>query len=313
MAQAIVRIISVLTGWILDRIFGDPQWLPHPIVGFGKAVSYLEHRLNNGENRRLKGIFTATFLILSTYVAAWLLIKLTSGWAWLEVIVSSVMVFYCLAGKTLENEVTAVFKACRESLAKGRVQVARIVGRDTATLTDQEVKAAALETLSENLSDGVIAPLFWFAILGVPGMLTYKMINTLDSMIGYRNERYIRFGTAAARIDDAANYIPARLTATLMLISSGKLKLWPFVKKYGRAHLSPNSGYPEAALAAILECRFGGPHEYFGETVFKPFIGNNPRKITDVDVEKAIVINRRSEIIMLVLTVLTIFALELLF
>ena len=132
------------------------------------------------------------------------------------------------------------------------------MGRDTSQLSAQEVRTAALETLAENLSDGVIAPLFWFALLGTPGMLAYKMVNTLDSMVGYRTERYKDFGCWAARIDDVANYIPARLTALLMVIASGKLSLMKFVWKNGRKHASPNSGYPEAALAGILNCRFGG-------------------------------------------------------
>ena len=150
-----------------------------------------------------------------------------------------------------------VFEAVDRSLDEGRRQVGRIVGRDTSALSAQEVRTAALETLAENLSDGVIAPLFWYAVLGVPGMMAYKMVNTLDSMIGYRNERYRQFGCIAARIDDVANYIPARLTALLMIIVSGRLSLFRFVGKYGSRHASPNSGYPEAALAGILNCRFG--------------------------------------------------------
>ena len=183
------------------------------------------------------------------------------------------LIFYCLAGTTLVREVRGVFKAADCSLEEGRRQVARIVGRDTSGLSAQEVRTAALETLAENLSDGVIAPLFWYIVLGVPGMIAYKMINTLDSMIGYRNERYRRFGCFAARLDDVANYIPARLTAFLMLVASGRFSLLLFVGKYGNQHASPNSGYPEAALAGILNCRFGGPHNYFGEEVWKPYTG----------------------------------------
>lgn len=163
-----------------------------------------------------------------------------------------------------------VFEAADRSLEEGRRQVARIVGRDTSGLTDTEVRTAALETLAENLSDGVIAPLFWYLLLGVPGMLAYKMVNTLDSMIGYRNERYRAFGCFAARLDDVANYLPARLTAFLMVLVTGRLSLLRFVFRYGPRHASPNSGYPEAALAGILDCRFGGPHQYFGEWVYKP-------------------------------------------
>lgn len=199
-----------------------------------------------------------------------------------------------------------VFEAVDRSLDEGRKQVARIVGRDTSGLSAQEVRTAALETLAENLSDGVIAPLFWYAVLGVPGMMAYKMVNTLDSMIGYRNERYRQFGCIAARIDDVANYIPARLTALLMILVSGRFSLLRFVGKYGSRHASPNSGYPEAALAGILNCRFGGPHYYFGEEVWKPFIGNNERALTTEDMKKAVCVNRQAEVLMVVLVWLTI-------
>ena len=209
--------------------------------------------------------------------------------------VSAVGVFYCLAGKTLADEVRMVFVAADRSVEDGRKQVARIVGRDTATLTGREVRTAALETLSENLSDGVIAPLFWYLVLGLPGMLAYKMVNTLDSMIGYKNERYRDFGCFAAHADDVANYLPARLTALLMVVASGRLSLVNFVRKYGNKHASPNSGFPESALAGILDCRFGGPHDYFGETVYKPFIGEHERTLTTADMRLAIRINRRAE------------------
>lgn len=199
-----------------------------------------------------------------------------------------------------------VFEAVDRSLDEGRKQVARIVGRDTSALSAQEVRTAALETLAENLSDGVIAPLFWYAVLGVPGMMAYKMVNTLDSMIGYRNERYRQFGCIAARIDDVANYIPARLTALLMILVSRRFSLLRFVGKYGSRHASPNSGYPEAALAGILNCRFGGPHYYFGEEVWKPFIGNNERALTTEDMKKAVCVNRQAEVLMVVLVWLTI-------
>lgn len=302
MAQTISKIIAVVAGWILDRLLGDPTCLPHPVVGFGKAISFFEKRLNRGKGRRIKGAFTAFILIITTFVASYMILSWLSVYPYVYIVVSTIIVFFCLAGKTLEKEVTETFKACEKSLEDGRKQVARIVGRDTKSLSDQEVKAAALETLSENLSDGVIAPLFWYAVLGVPGILTYKMINTLDSMIGYRNERYLQFGTFAARIDDIANYIPARLTAFIMLLVSGRLNLTRFVMKYGRAHLSPNSGYPEAALAGILNCRFGGPHDYFGQTVYKPYIGKNERAFTFNDVKSAVWINRKSEFLMLLIT-----------
>ncbi len=172
------------------------------------------------------------------------------------------------------------------------------------------MRTAALETLAENLSDGVIAPLFWLALLGTPGMLAYKMVNTLDSMVGYRTARYRDYGRWAARIDDVANYVPARLTALLMVIAGGRLSLLSFVWKNGRRHASPNSGYPEAALAGILDCRFGGPHYYFGELIDKPFIGTNDRPLTTADMHTATRINRLAEVMMLAFTLALLMALH---
>ena len=301
MINTLLLILPLLLGWLLDFIFGDPSRLPHPIVWFGKMISWGEHRLNNGAHRIAKGAVMAVCFILLVFFLLWGFKRLVPNTI-LWLILDTVIIFYCLAGTTLIREVREVFLALDRSLEEGRQQVARIVGRDTSQLSAQEVRTAALETLAENLSDGVIAPLFWFALLGTPGMLAYKMVNTLDSMIGYRTERYKDFGCWAAHIDDVANYIPARLTALLMVIASGKLSLLNFVWKNGRKHASPNSGYPEAALAGILNCRFGGPHYYFGELFDKPYIGENDRELTTADMRTAVRINRTAELLMLALT-----------
>lgn len=309
---------SLLIGWLLDLIFGDPQKLPHPVVWFGKMIASCEHQYNKGTHRKLKGALIAIGLILFVFALAWMLRKILGIFALfifdgtreqvyqiplLLYIFDALAIFFCLAGTTLIREVREVFLALDRSLDEGRRQVARIVGRDTSELSAQEVRTAALETLAENLSDGVIAPLFWLAILGTPGMLAYKMVNTLDSMIGYKTERYKDFGCWAAHIDDIANYIPARLTAFLMILTTGRLGLLRFVWKNGRNHASPNSGYPEAALAAILDCRFGGPHYYFGELFDKPYIGTNDRLLTTEDMKTAIRINRTAEVLIVLLTV----------
>lgn len=298
----LIDALPLLLAWIMDLCLGDPARLPHPVVAFGKLISKGEHTLNKGAHRMLKGALLALSLVVGTYVITALLLGCLVGI--IGFLVAVLLIFYCLAGTTLIREVREVFRTVDRSLEEGRMQVARIVGRDTSELSAQEVRTAALETLAENLSDGVIAPLFWYALLGVPGMLAYKMVNTLDSMIGYRNERYKKFGCFAARMDDVANYIPARLTAFLMIVASGKLSLFGFVLKYGSQHASPNSGYPEAALAGILNCRFGGPHHYFGREVWKPFIGHNDRLLTTDDMKVAVRINRIAEIIMIILVIL---------
>ena len=310
------KAITLLIGWLLDHWLGDPAWLPHPVVGFGKMIAFGEHRLNRGCHRMLKGGLLAVGLILLAFGFIWVLRTVLSVFAififdgtheqvyqlpvflWIFDVMA---IFCCLAGTTLIREVCEVFHAVDRSLDEGRKQVARIVGRDTSELSAQEVRTAALETLAENLSDGVIAPLFWLAIGGVPAMMAYKMVNTLDSMIGYRTERYKDFGCWAAHIDDVANYIPARITALLMVIAAGKPQLIGFVWRNGRNHASPNSGYPEAALAGILDCRFGGPHYYFGELFDKPYIGENARELTTADMQKAIRINRTAEVLAIII------------
>ena len=324
------KAITLSIGWLLDLWLGDPAWLPHPVVGFGKMIAYGEHRLNKGSHRMLKGGMLAIGLILLVFGFVWMLRTVLSVFAlfifdgthqqvyqlpvflWLFDVIA---IFYCLAGTTLIREVREVFRAVDRSLEEGRRQVARIVGRDTSELSAQEIRTAALETLAENLSDGVIAPLFWLAVWGVPGMVAYKMVNTLDSMIGYRTERYKDFGCWAARIDDIANYIPARLTALLMIIGYWLLaigsrpkaknpKLIAFVRRYGRNHASPNSGYPEAALAGILDCRFGGPHYYFGELFDKPYIGENARELTTADMQRAVRVNRIAEVLAVIIVMI---------
>lgn len=305
--ERVLILLPMAIGWLLDILLGDPVRLPHPIVWLGRIISLGEHRLNKGSHRLLKGAVMSVGLIIFIFGFVWLLRRLLLMFSVpcpLLIFFDAVIIFYCLAGTTLIREVRAVFLALDRSLEEGRAQVARIVGRDTSELSAQEVRTAALETLAENLSDGVIAPLFWLMLLGTPGMLAYKMVNTLDSMIGYRTERYKAFGCWAARIDDIANFIPARLTALLMIIVSGRLRLLGFVWRNGSRHASPNSGYPEAALAGILDCRFGGPHYYFGELFDKPYIGEHDRQLTTVDMKTAIRINRMAEILMVLLIAL---------
>ena len=297
------KTITLILAWLLDLRLGDPARLPHPVVWFGRMIGWCERRLNKGRRRRLKGAVTAVGLILLVYAAA---SGLRTGLAQfhLSALLDVTIIFYCLAGTTLIREVREVFLAVDRSLEEGRKQVARIVGRDTSELSAQEIRTAALETLAENLSDGVIAPLFWLTIAGVPGMLAYKMVNTLDSMIGYKTDRYKDFGCFAARLDDVANYIPARLTAFLMVLASGRFSLLKFVAKYGSKHASPNSGYPEAALAGILNCRFGGPHTYFGQLFDKPYIGENDRPLTTDDMRTATRVNRIAECLAILLVIL---------
>ncbi len=294
MGDAPLIALAVLAGYTLDLALGDPPWLPHPIVGFGRLAGAGERLLNRGgpARRLVSGTLLTLGLVGGTFAAAAHLQHL--AWrlhAAAGATVIALGVFFGLANRTLVDEGRAVFRAVAEDLAAGRRRLSRIVGRDTAGLDAHQVRVAALESLAENLSDGVVAPLFWFALLGLPGLAAYKMVNTLDSMIGHRDDRFEHFGKTAARLDDLANLLPSRLTALLQCLLAGSARGLAFVVRYGHAHASPNSGYPEAALAGILDLRFSGPHTYDGELVVKPWIGTNPRTAGAADIVPAARLN----------------------
>lgn len=298
-----VAVLTLCISFILDSIFGDPRQIPHLIVGYGRLISFGEKRWNKGKYRYEKGMLLTLLLVISVAVLSSAIIFTFRYYSLdtIEVVVGIILLFYCLANRTLIKEGIAVFKALDRSLDEGRKRLSWIVGRETEKLNAQQIRMATLETMSENLSDGVIAPLFFFLIAGVPGALVYKMINTLDSMIGYRNDRYEQFGKFAARLDDVANFVPARITALLMLIVSGKVQglRWTFVE--GKKHKSPNAGYPEAALAYVLNCRFGGPNYYFGKRVDKPFIGSNDRILHSKEIYRSAQINWLSSTLFVVI------------
>ena len=299
-------IPALIFAWVLDRFLGDPSRMPHPVVVFGKLIAFFEKKCNRGRGRFVRGMAVTIGLVTGVYFFFYgVFFLLGQINVWLEVVLQMVFVFFGLAGTTLIREGKDVFVKLQNSLEEGRQQVGRIVGRDTNQLSSHEIKTATLETLAENLSDGVIAPLFWLATGGGPGMMAYKMINTLDSMIGYRNEKYEYFGKFAAKLDDVANYIPARITAVLMALCGTSKRAFQFIFSYGKAHKSPNAGYPEAALSGILDVQFGGDHDYFGELVSKPKIGSNAREINIEDLNKTIQINRTVEILMIVLVIAT--------
>lgn len=286
--------IPLFTGYILDMLLGDPRQLPHPVVAFGKLIAFAERKWNRGKRRLWKGGLIAFLYPAGVGFVCWEIARVSLAFnIWCYYAVASIFVFYGLANCSLIEESREVIHTLeKQGLEAGRKRLSWIVGRDTSTLTTKEIYTAVLETMAENLSDGVIAPLFYYALGGFPAMMAYKMVNTLDSMIGYRDERYRLFGRCAARLDDVLNFIPARLTALFMALISYRPGLLKFILHYGRKHASPNSGYPEAALAGILNCRFGGTHVYHGMPVEKPYIGDNPRNLNRRDLRRTIRINQ---------------------
>lgn len=299
-------LIPLLLGLTLDSLIGDPYRMPHPIRLFGHAIAFCDRKFNQGLHRKTKGTLVAILLVFLTYAFFAVVERLLAGYDVLKWGIDSVFFFYGICNRSLIDEALKVEKeVVSGDLQAARRQVGYIVGRDTTNLSFQQIRTATLETLAENLSDGVIAPLLFYAIGGIPLMMAYKMINTLDSMIGYKNEKYRDFGWFAARIlDDTANYIPARLTGLLMVAVPPSLRGFRSMRKYARHHTSPNSGYPESALAGILDCRFGGPNVYHGKLVEKPYIGANPRELTHSDLIYSCVINARTTVVMALLILL---------
>jgi adenosylcobinamide-phosphate synthase len=273
---------------VLDAIFGEPDWLwrraPHPAVLFGRGIERLEGLLNEGANRRAKGALAVLALVLVAGLPAWALSS-DIFFGVFEVLGAAVL----LAQRSLVDHVRAVADALWASLAEGRGAVARIVGRDPETLDPAGVTRAAIESAAENFSDGVVAPVFWFLVAGLPGIAIYKAVNTADSMIGHRSERYADFGWAAARLDDVLNWIPARLAGGLIcLVGGGRAAMEVMLRDAG-LHKSPSAGWPEAATAASLEIALAGPRVYGGVLTDDPYLNAEGRRaVGPADIEAAV-------------------------
>jgi adenosylcobinamide-phosphate synthase len=273
---------------LLDLILGDPAWLTHPVTIIGKVAEALE-KLFRGlvRNERLAGTMLLIITVGGTYAAVFAILRaafhagMYAGWG-----ISLFLAWTCIAARSLHLESRKVARALdRDDLPEARRLLSFIVGRDTENLDAPEIRRALVETVAENTSDGVIAPLFYLAIGGPALAMAYKAVNTLDSMVGYRNDRYLRFGWASARFDDLANFIPARLTALLMALAAPLVGLsfrdaFRTTLRDGRNHSSPNAGWPEAAAAGALGVQLGGTNFYFGKPVAKPTIGDAHRPLS---------------------------------
>lgn len=274
------------TAWLLflalmlDAVFGEPDFLwrrfPHPAVLMGRAVGWCDRRMNSGRLRRLKGVGAVAMMASGALCLGWVL-------SFLPLLLQAGLAAILLAQKSLVQHVQAVADALRLSSGDGRRMVARIVSRDTSSMQPADISRAAIESAAENLSDGVIAPAFWCLVGGLPGLILYKIVNTADSMIGYRTPRHEAFGWAAARLDDVMNVVPARLTALLLTVASGKRVPFAAVRADARRHKSVNAGWPEAVMARALDVALAGPRQYHGELRDLPWVNGTGRRETGAD------------------------------
>ncbi len=300
-----VRILILCAGFILDLFLGDPKWLPHPVVLIGKLIDFTEKGLervfkpSDGmyEDKAVKFIAGVMLLLvtvgLSVLVPVLIIMLAYSINDYAGAVVQVFMCYQLLAVRSLFTESMRVYRALKNGDIEGaRFAVSMIVGRDTNRLTQEGIIKAAVETVAENTSDGIVAPLFWLVILGVPGMFMYKAVNTLDSMVGYKNEKYMYIGRISAWTDDILNFIPARITGIFMAFAAGNAgydvrSALRILKRDRKNHASPNSGHPEAAMAGALNISLGGDAWYFGQPVKKPVIGDALRKVEAEDIRKA--------------------------
>lgn len=304
-------MILVVVAVVLDWILGDPYFFPHPVKLMGIIINIEEKLLRlifkSSSGLRLAGLIMVIINVCLAIFPMYFLLARTEGT--INTVITVITYYFCISARMLHYEAIKVRKALNTSLQAARNQLRFIVGRDTEPLDEEEIVKATVETISENTSDGIIAPLFYILLFGPVGGLTYKFINTMDSMIGYKNVKYRNLGRYAALLDDVVNYIPARITGLLMCLAA----LRPSIIERGlsimmrdrRNHSSPNSGYPEAAIAGILGIQLGGSHYYGGNLVVKPVIGDNTRNATASDIVATIYIMYKTEIIFLVISALT--------
>ncbi len=292
-------LLGVALSFLLDLLFGDPAWLPHPVIVMGKAISGLERGLRALFPQTPRGELAAGFLLTLLLPVGTLAVTALALWAVgflhpaLRLLLGVFWGWQALALKGLNAESRRVYHALADgTLEEARTAVSRIVGRDTESLDEAGVTRAAVETVAENFSDGVLAPLFYLLLGGAPLALCYKAINTMDSMVGYKNDRYLYFGRCAAKLDDAANWLPARLAALLLVLASVPLGedakgAWRIWRRDRRNHASPNAAQTEAAMAGALGVQLAGPAWYFGQRYDKPTIGDAKRPVEPKDILRA--------------------------
>jgi adenosylcobinamide-phosphate synthase len=288
------HLLALALAVLIDRLIGDPRKLPHPVVGFGKLISYLDDQLNNGTRKKEKGLIMLILIAaLAFFLTSLLIIIAYRIHLYLGIALEAWLISTTIAAKGLKqaaNEVAAPL--IKGDLEDARIKLSYIVGRDTQNLNEEEITRATVETVAENTSDGVTAPLFFALIGGAPFAMLYRAVNTCDSMVGYKNERYSEFGWASAKCDDLLNWVPSRLTAFVMVFSTKpglkrtKLECWKIVKRDARKHPSPNSGWGEAAVAALLGVQLGGVNTYKGVLSNRAQMGDPLMTLTAEHIEK---------------------------
>lgn len=291
-----MTLAAITAGFILDFLFGDPHWLPHPICLIGNLIGFLEKRLRSifafsNTALLLSGGLMVIIVLLLTYSVPYIILyEAEKVSIWLAFMLETIMFYQIFATKSLRDESMKVYEALKNNdLADARIKLSWIVGRDTQNLTAEEVTKGAVETVAENTSDGVIAPMFFMFIGGAPLAFLYKGINTMDSMVGYKNDKYLFFGRCAAKLDDLANFIPARISGIVMILAAYFLNLdskraWKTFLRDRYNHLSPNSAMTESVAAGALNIQLGGGHFYFGKWVPKDTIGDNLRAVVPEDI-----------------------------
>ena len=299
--------IVFLGAYIVDIIVGDPRWFPHPVIIIGKAVRFLEDKIrcSSRVDKKKGGVILWFAVVAPTFFITWGIVKgCTLMNPLFGITITILLASLTLATRSLFDESRVVIDALDNgNIVEARKKLSMIVGRDTGNLDEQEIYRAVIETVSENLSDGIIAPMLYLAIGGVPLAMTYKAVNTLDSMVGYKNEQYGDTGCFSAKMDDIWNWIPARLTGLIIIIASFILRLnwrdsWKIMRRDGQNHSSPNSGIPEAATAGTLAIQLGGRIQYFGEVSYKPTIGDRTKETDKEDVKKTWIIMFASSLLM---------------
>jgi adenosylcobinamide-phosphate synthase len=297
-------LMVLMAALILDAVLGDPPWLwrliPHPVALIGRLITFLDQKLNrdrrSGLDRRLRGAFVAFLLTGSAIVVGLAVTELRRRWIW-GWAVEGVLIWTLIAQRSLFSHVAAVARALdRQGLAGGRREVAKIVGRDPETLDEFGVARAAIESCAENFADAVVAPVFWYVLFGFPGLLAYKTVNTMDSMIGHRSEYYLEFGMAAARLDDAMNIVPARLSGLMLSLAAvfvpkgQPINALRVMLRDHSHHRSPNSGWPEAAMAGGLGLSLAGPRKYPGYVAQEKWVGDGRARATPVDIRRSLLV-----------------------